>query len=220
MAAETVSDLIKNFRDDEKDTIEPFFWSDSQLVRFFNQALTAFAEKTRIVIDDSSDITAIDFSAGQALLSYSPQIIDVIEAVVLISGRTRKLDVMTPGGVSRAAQSSAGCPRIVVLDESAGSLRLYPVPSFSGQLLLTVVRRPLKELVKSDRIQDVPAHNRHILLLDMKHYAYRIADGELFDPAKAINFSDEFNRECQSIYEAALLRRAGSSSPTRFRWLS
>lgn len=220
MAAETVSDLIKNFRDDEKDTIEPFFWSDSQLVRFFNQALTAFAENTRIVIDDSSDITAIDFSADQARLGYAHQIIDVIEAVVLISGRTRKLDVMTPGSMSRAAQSSPGCPRIAVLDESSGSLRLYPSPSVAGQLLLTVVRRPLKELSKSDRIPDVPAHNRHILLLGMKHYAYRIADSELFDPAKAINFGDEFDRECQSIYESALLRRSGSSSAIQFRWLS
>lgn len=220
MAAETVSDLIKNFRDDEKDAVEPYFWSDSQLVRFFNQALTAFAEKTRIVIDDSSDITAVDFSAGQAQLGYAPQIIDVIEVVSLISGRTTKLDVMAPGSVSRAAQGAEGRPRIVVLNESSGSLRLYPAPSVSGQLLLTVVRRPLKELLKSDSIPDVPAHNRHILLLGMKHYAYRIADSELFDPAKAFNFGNEFDLECQSIYEAALLRRAGSSRPTRFRWLS
>lgn len=218
MAAETVSDLIKNFRDDEKDAIEPFFWSDSQLVRFFNQALTAFAEKTRIVIDDSSDITAVDFSAGQAQLGYAPQIIDVIEAVALISGRTTKLDVMTPGSVSRAAQSSAGCPRIVVLDESAGSLRLCPAPSVAGQLLLTVVRRPLKVLAKQDKIVDVPAHNRHILLMGIKHYAYRVADGDLFDPAKSVGFGDEFDRECQSIYEAGILRRAGCSRPIRYRW--
>lgn len=218
MAAETVSDLIKNFRDDEKDTIEPFFWTDSQLVRFFNQALTAFAETTRSVIDDSSEITAVDFSAGQALLDYAPQIIDVIEAVVVISGRPEKLDVMPPGSVSRANQSTGTKPRIVVLDESAGKLRLFPSPTADGQLLLTIVRRPLKELEKTDKIRDVPAHCRHILLLGMKHYAYRVNDGELFDPAKALDFDGEFKRECQSVYEAALLRRSGASRPIRYRW--
>lgn len=218
MAAETVSDLIKNFRDDEKDAIEPFFWSDSQLVRFFNQALTAFAEKTRIVIDDSSDITAVDFSAGQALLDLAPQIIDVIEAVALINGRPEKLDIMPPGSVSRAQSSTGMRPRMVVLSETANTMRLHPVPSIAGQVLLTVVRRPLKELAKTDRIADVPAHNRYVLLLGIKHYAYRVADGELFDAAKALDFEAEFNRECQGIYELALLRRADVSRPIRFRW--
>lgn len=218
MAAETVSDLIKNFRDDEKDAVDPYFWSDSQLVRFFNQALTAFAEKTRIVIDDSSDITAVDFSAGQTQLGYAPQIIDVIEAVLLINGRTTKLDIVSPGSISRSEQAAAGRPRILVLDESAASLRLFPAPSADGQLLLTVVRRQLKELTKQDKIVDVPAHNRHILLMGIKHYAYRVADGDLFDPAKSVGFGDEFDRECQSIYEAGILRRAACSRPVRYRW--
>lgn len=34
MAYDTVESLIKAFREDEKDTKQPYFWSDDQLVRW------------------------------------------------------------------------------------------------------------------------------------------------------------------------------------------
>ena len=55
---ETVSDLIKAFREDERDTVAPYFWSDSQLVRFANGALTAFAEKTKSNISERIAVMA------------------------------------------------------------------------------------------------------------------------------------------------------------------
>lgn len=85
MAYETIGDLIKAFREDEEDSVGPeYFWSDPQLVRFANGALVAFAEKTLSIVDE----VEVQFSAGQDLLPYAEQIIDVLDAELAIGGRT------------------------------------------------------------------------------------------------------------------------------------
>lgn len=218
MALDTVSDLIKAFRADEKDDVAPYFWSDAQLVRFTNQALTEFCELTLSVYDDSSAITAVDFSVGEQELAYPEAIIDVVDATLLITGRSHNLDVVPPGHILRANLPTSGRPRLLIVNSSAGKMKLAAAPTEAGQLLLTVIRRPLKELVLGDRIADVPAHNRHILLTGIKHYAYGVADSERFDPAKSANFNAEFAAECQRIREDGLLRRASASKPIRPRW--
>lgn len=207
MAYETVSDLIKAFREDQRDEVAPHFWSDSQLVRFVNGALAAFAEKTKSIIDDGFELT---FAAGEDVLDYPSPIIDVIDAEISISGRTWALDVRSPGEIRRSGLPKRGKVQLILADNAAGRLRLVPAPAEVGTLNLQALRRPLKELNKDSRIPDVNPAHREYLLLHMKHRAYNVADAEVFDAAKAGHFLAEFNHECQRIYEDALLRRKGA----------
>lgn len=207
MAYETVSDLIKAFREDERDTVAPYFWSDSQLVRFANGALTAFAEKTKRIIDDGFEL---EFRQGDGVLDYPESIIDVIDAEITVGAKTWPIDVRSPGEIRLSRMPKRGKVLLVLADNSVGKLRLVPAPAESGVLALQAVRRPLKELGKDSKIPDVNPVHREYLLLHMKHRAYNVADSEVMDAAKGAGFLLEFNRECQRIYEDALRRRGGA----------
>lgn len=207
MAYETVSDLIKAFREDEKDEVAPYLWSDGQLVRFANGALAAFAEKTKSIIDDSFEL---EFSAGDGALDYPESIIDVIDAEITVGAKTWPIDVRSPGEIRLSRMPKRGKVLLVLADSSVGKLRLVPAPAESGVLTLQAVRRPIKELDKGAKIPDVNPVHREYLLLHMKHRAYNVADSEVLDAAKAAGFLLEFDRECQRIYEDALRRRGGA----------
>lgn len=207
MAYETVSDLIKAFREDERDAVAPYFWSDSQLVRFANGALTAFAEKTKSILDDGFEL---EFAAGEDVLDYPEAIIDVIDAEIAVGVKTWPIDVRSPGEIRRSRLPKSGKVCLVLADSTVGKLRLVPAPAAAGVLTLQAVRRPLKELAKDSKIPDVNPAHREYLLLHMKHRAYNVADAEVLDAAKATGFLFEFDRECQRIYEDALRRRGGA----------
>lgn len=207
MAYETVSDLIKAFREDERDAVAPYFWSDSQLVRFANGALAAFAEKTKSIIDDGFEL---EFAAGEDVLDYPEAIIDVIDAEIAVGVKTWPIDVRSPGEIRRSRLPKSGKVCMVLADSAVGKLRLVPAPAAAGVLTLQAVRRPLKELTKDSKIPDVNPVHREYLLLHLKHRAYNVGDAEIFDAAKATGFLLEFDRECQRIYEDALRRRGGA----------
>jgi hypothetical protein len=207
MAYETVSDLIKAFREDERDTVTPYFWSDSQLVRFANGALTAFAEKTKSIIDDGFEL---EFGPGDDVLDYPEAVVDVIDAEIAVGAKSWPIDVRSPGEIRRSRMPKSGKVCLVLADSAVGKLRLVPAPASAGVLSLQSVRRPLKELSKDSKIPDVNPAHREYLLLHMKHRAYNVADSELLNPAKANGFMLEFDRECQRIYEDALRRRGGA----------
>lgn len=209
MAYETASDLIKAFREDERDAVAPYFWSDSQLVRFVNGALAAFAEKTKSIIDDGFELS---FAAGEDVIDYPDAIIDVLDAEISMGARAWAVEVRSPGEIQRSRMPARGKISMIVADSSAGKLRLVPGAAEAGTLRLQAVRRPLKELGKDSRIPDVNPVHREYLLLHMKHRAYSVADAEILDAAKAGAFLHEFDRECQRIYEDALRRRAGARS--------
>ncbi|MGY8831778.1 MAG: phage adaptor protein [Pseudomonadales bacterium] len=207
MAYETVSDLIKAFREDERDAVAPHFWSDSQLVRFANGALAAFAEKTKSIIDDGFEL---EFGLGDDVIDYPEAIIDVLDAEITVGAKTWPVDVRSPGEVRRSRLPKSGKVCLILADSAVGKLRLVPAPAAAGLLSLQAVRRPLKELGKDSKIPDVNPVHREYLLLHMKHRAYNVADAETFDAAKAVGFLVEFDRECQRIYEDALRRRGGA----------
>lgn len=214
MAYATVGDLIKAFREDERDNVAPFMWSDAQLERFANEALIEFAEQTKSIYDDETEAAVIDYRAGEQDLDLHPAVIDVIEAYA----GDFALRITAPGVVRRSALPSGGRPELLVLNLGSDRMRMYPAPATAGTLELLVVRKPLVEVRKSDSIPDVPADERRHLLLFIKHRAYNVADADIFDATRAAQFLAEFERACQGVYESALRRRSSVSQGIRFRW--
>lgn len=208
MAYETVGDLIKVFREDEKDLAIPPLWSDSQLLRFAEESLTAFADQTKSIIDDGVEI---DFIAGEDQLPYVEQIIDVLDAELVIGERSWGLEVKSPAEVKRSRSPYSGRPAVLVASSSPAKLRLVPKPKEAGLIRLTVIRRPMdKAVTKETKLTDINRAHRARLLLFIKHRAYNVKDAELFDGAKADGYLVEFNYECQRIYEDELRRRGGA----------
>ena len=209
MAYETVSDLIKAFRDDEKDLVDPYFWSDGQLVRFANGALAAFAERTKSIIGDGIEV---EFTAGEDEIEYPAYIIDVIDAELFLGERSWPIDVRSPAEIRRSRMPTTGRPCVLLANSAVGRMRLTPPPRESGKVVLQATRRPTKELTKESKLVDVnPVHREHLLLF-IKHRAYNVKDAEIFDAVKAGQYLAEFNYECQRIYEDELRRRGGARS--------
>ena len=216
MAYETVSDLIKAFREDEKDSVGPeYFWADAQLVRFANQALAAFAENTLSIIDDSIEV---DFSAGADALPYPEYIIDVVDAQLVMGDKDWPLDVKAPADVPRSRMPKNGRPSLLVVNGATNSMRLAATPQQDGLVRLTVIRRQKADLHKDSRLTDVNRAHRETLLLYIKHRAYNVSDGEIFDRDKSARFLAEFNFECRRVYEHELRRRSAARTirPGRF----
>lgn len=213
MALSAVSDLIKAFREDEKDAVAPYLWSDDKLVRAVNGALAAFCEQTKIVYDEIK----ADFAAGERDLPLSESVLDIVEASI-VTPRDRDLKVVAPGVIPRSRLPRSGYPQYLIADVVRGQMRIVPVPAEAGTLVLSVVRKPLREVNKGSTIPDVPLDYRPHLLHYMRYIAYMDKDGELYDPDKALAARAIFDSECQSVYEASLLRRSAASGPIRFRW--
>ena len=209
MAYETVSDLIKAFREDERDAVAPYFWSDGQLVRFANRALAVFAENTLSIVDDS---IVVDFTAGADTLPYHEYIIDVLDAQLVMDGKDWPLDVKAPVDVPRSRMPKTGRPSMLVVNGATGSMRLAATPQQDGEVRLTVIRRQKADLHKDSRLTDVNRAHRETLLLYIKHRAYSVKDAEVFDAVRSGQYLSEFNFECQRVYESELRRRSAARS--------
>jgi hypothetical protein len=208
------SDLIDAVREDLHDTVEPYLTTDDQMLRFVNEALTAYADETKSIYDDSSDAAILPFQAGDTEIQLHPSIIDIVEAY---NGDDRMMAAPV-GSISRRDLPTGSVPVLLMLSPSADTARLHPVPVADGQIDLTVIRRPLSEIGADDEIPDVPAANRRILLDFIKYRAYSVQDSELFDAVKAGDFRSEFLRACQRVYEDQMRRRSSASGRVSFRW--
>ncbi|MCD5994152.1 hypothetical protein KDX38_11015 [Pseudomonas sp. CDFA 602] len=220
MAYETVGALIKAFREDEKDAIEPYFWSDSQLVRWTNEALTEFAEQSQSIRDEDSDVTLIPYRAGEDRFELDPCIIDVVAAWVDGQPHCRLSRACSPiGNGFRGGYWLAynGCSSHFHFNP-VGILKLHPKPSEAGAVRLQVIRRPVAELTKCDRIPDMLASDRRHLLAYVSYKAYRVNEGETYSIESSDKHLARFEQACQDAREKDILRRGYCSRPIRSAW--
>lgn len=215
MAYATVGDLIKAFREDEKDTVAPYFWSDSQLVRWTNEALTEFAQLTMSIYDDESPVTQVPYGIGEDRFVLDPCIIDVVD--VWIEG----VEGQPHHHLTKSVQFGGGhpghCGRSYHFD-GAGQLRIHPKPIAAGALRLRVVRRLVKDLEKCDKVPDLlPQDVRHLLPY-IAYKAYRVNDAETFNKASSDEHLQNFENACQTVHEQSILRRGDCARPIRSGW--
>ncbi|MCH5583115.1 hypothetical protein [Pseudomonas syringae] len=220
MAYETVSALIKAFREDEKDAIEPYFWSDNQLVRWTNEALTEFAEQSESFRDEESDVTLIPYGVGQDRFELDPCIIDVIGAWV--DGQPHICLSRSPYPIGNGFRGGywlaySGCSSHFHFNP-VGILKLHPKPSAAGAVRLQVVRRPLAELCKGDKIPDMLPSDRRHLLAYIAYKAYRVNEGETYSIESSDKHLARFEKACQDAREKDILRRGDCVRPIRSNW--
>lgn len=216
MAYETVESLIKAFREDEKDTVTPYFWSDSQLLRWVNEGLTEFAEQSQSIYDDDSDVTLIPYSAGENRFELDPCILDV-SAAWLEGSPSCRLERCSGDYRGHYWMAYGGCGSHFHFN-GAGILKLYPTPTAAGEIRMQVIRRPVRDLDKCDRIPDMLPSDRRHLMLYMAYRAYNVSDAETFDKSKSNNRYAEFLSKCQDAREAGILRRGDCSRRIRSSW--
>ena len=215
MALKTVDDLIKAFREDEKDNVEPYFWSNNQLLRWTNEALTEFAERSLSIYDDESPVTLIPYGIGDDRFVLDTCIIDVKD--VWIEGPPRRHLLRSHSSLARGRRygnESCGCSSYYHFD-GAGQLRIHPKPSTAGALRLRIVRRLIRDLEKCDKVPDLlPQDVRHLLSY-IAYKAYRVNDAETYNKGSSDEHLALFESACQDTLEKSILRRGDCRRPVR-----
>lgn len=216
----TVADLIAEFRDRAFDQKSPPLWTDTQLIRWANDAQREACRRGKLLIDSTDDtICSIDYDTVDPVLDLDTRIISIREAIV--DGQTIPLDEyllsrmneLFPGWRSAAAQFPMG----YIKDYGSKQIRLYPQPTQAGTVLLSVVREPLEDMAKTDE-PELPARYHMSLVEWLLYRAYSLQDPDTCDPQRAQKaltaFETEFGRRSSARNEKWQEEQSGRMTDT------
>lgn len=196
----TLEQLIARFRIDADDLVpNPYHWLDEWLIDWANEAQSEAAVRARLLLDDfTPSLCEIAVVAGQASYPLHPKVYEVATIAFKASGADRrnglelmsreKLDRMQPGWRDLPQDT----PRFAIQSESR--LRLAPIPSQDGQLLLEAYRLPLKALANDNDKPEIHEAHHPYLVQWMLYRAFSRPDSDTRDPGRAAVALDVFER--------------------------
>ncbi|UYZ85327.1 hypothetical protein MTZ49_07210 [Entomomonas sp. E2T0] len=207
-----VCELIKIYREEEKDKIPSYFTSDFMLITYLNDALNEFAKKTMSFYDTSSPLTQVYVPKEQHLLPFDQRILEIKQAIVRETGDNLRII---------SANVADPTPYSLLLNSEAGEMILTKKYHYPVNIYLRVIRKPLKRLTLEDINQIIPDINEEdyrVLLHYIKYLAFSVADADIFDPNRAATNLALFEQKCQQIKDQNLRRRS-AIQPIAMEWI-
>lgn len=212
-----LGEMIAAYRDEAQDNATPPALSNTTLTGFANEGAREACRRGYQLLDAESDICEIDFDSEAPVVAIDPIILDIRRA------RTATF-VLTPISMSALSddadgwETEIGEPTHYVPDYQTGAIRLYPSPSRSGTVYLSVRRLPFDDLSADDDIPELRSETHPALVQWMLYRAYSKQDSDMFDPSKAsralAEFEKEFGRKSSSRNETwARAREVASTDP-------
>ncbi len=190
--------LIAQFRVDAKDAVAPYLWAAPELTDWLNEAQAEAAIRGRLIMDDFTPaVCEIAVTAGLASYGLHAKVYEIAHLRFIPSvGRAVELDLVSREKLDRTDPDwrlrGAGTPEAVIQTDTR--LRVVPVPSTDGKLVLEAYRTPLKTLVNDqDKPEINEAHHRHLLQWALFR-AFSVPDTDGYDPGRAAKAYDAFER--------------------------
>jgi hypothetical protein len=191
-----VKDLIAQFRVENNDRAEPFFWSDGDVKGWLNEAEAEAAIRARLIRETvNPDVCQIVVTAGNANYPLHAALYE-IEYIAFVGGddaKRRPIRLISEGDMTREDcdwRERIGVPRRAI--QSDTSLRLVPNPYAPGVVVLEGYRLPIDKLEGDDDEPEIhEAHHRHLLRW-VEFKAYGIPDTESFDAQRSAEALAEF----------------------------
>jgi hypothetical protein len=211
------AELIEAFRSDVGDEKEPFLWTEADVQRYLDDAISEACDRARLIRDTTTaaicEITVTALTASYALdgriLHFERAKLDNSTVPLEITS-TAALDASIPAvprtwrprssfgywsAFGSSWETAKGRPNVIAIDrEGAGwTGRLVPIPTSDTVLRLHVFRGPLESLTEDADEPEGIESRLHLRLLDwMKHLAYSKQDTETKDAIKAMDYADRF----------------------------
>lgn len=210
----TPADLLLRFRREMADTVEPYLWSDEEIIDYIASAHERLVRKVGGLADSTSSITSITVVPGTEWYAISPRILKIRKATVVSTGVPLHIDTPETADARgiRFRPGSAGWPKALVQGLEDGKLRLYPVPVLADTIALSVLRMPMQAITAPESEIEAPEQHHEHLLLWMKALAYRKQDSETVDKNRAADFDAQFENYCAQVF-AELSRQRRSAGP-------
>lgn len=185
-------DLILRVRIEANDNVAPYFWEDSTVADWLNDAVDEACIRGRLLHESqNAAVCEIAVTAGTSVYPLHPALYELTHlrfvpndgsapaALVLTS--TEQLDALVPEW-----RDLSGAPRQVVQGDT--DLRLTPTPTMDGVLKLEGYRLPLTRMsltsADTDSPEIHPEHHRHLVNWAL-HKGFAIPDMEAFDAARS-----------------------------------
>lgn len=202
-------ELLDTFRDEVVDLEHPYLWSDEECYRYMNLAYRMFVRLTGGIADFSSEATSVALVTGEEEVDLHPSILRIMSAErVSDQGEVEVINQTDLGllfgdpdyrelrQLTRA--NSPGAVRYLLTGRQKHKGTVYQIPVVDDELMLSIYRLPLKEIVDGSHTLDEVESDHHFYLIDwMKHLAYGKQDAETFDKGKSEEFEAKFVGYCE-----------------------
>lgn len=157
----TPRELIDTFREETRDTAEPYLWSDREILRYLNEAQRMFCRLTWGIADSRSRVCRISYARGEREVPFDPRILKIRE---LRRGDGKRVTIENIETLD-VRHDEEGAPHTVVVDIDMNMMSLYPLPHEDGELHLMVNRLPLQDMAEGHTDPEINEQHHFSLLL-------------------------------------------------------
>lgn len=195
-----VEQLITEFRRQMDDVVEPYYWSDTEIIQYLNLAQQEFYTHTHM-LKTSETLTV---TAGEKMVDIPSYAVEIRKAYLVSNGR--KLDVLN---MNRADEYFAdddygtqltgqwrtvkGTPRAIILDVETDKGQLVPEPVSDDSVELYFASIPTKEIVsRSSTLTVSDSRHQMALILYMRSLGYDRQDSDTQDTEKSMAYEQRF----------------------------
>lgn len=197
----TRDELIRDFRSQALDTVEPYLFDTAQVAAWLTQAEQEAAVRGRLLHESANPaVCEISVAPGEAIYPLHSAMYEVTHLSQREPGQARResVSLVTVEHLDRVMPDWRDCQGVPVYAvQGETSLRLVPAPDRETTLLLEGYRLPLKDLgaTGSNKPEIHTAHHLHLVHWAL-HRAFAIPDGETFDANRSAQaeraFTDYF----------------------------
>lgn len=191
MFATTSDELLRFFRAEVNDAVEPYLWEDFEAYGYMTEGFDALLKQGNVQFK----VLSLPFTAGVATVSLPARVLHIRQAHIdgkpvnpanaNSQGFERADDYGQIASSPSALFDSSGTPEHYVRDYEAKALRLVPIPDAAGTLELQCTVGLTFAMEEGVPLPSTDAEDLRLVLHYMKSLAYQKQDAETEDLVRA-----------------------------------
>lgn len=185
------SELLRRFRVQANDKVEPYFNEDTDVKAWLNDAVEEACIRGRLVHESqNSDVCKITVTSGNSHYALHESLYEItkLQFVPMSGDRIVRLELVSEEFLIQCYDvdwsDMSGKPVYAI--QSDTGLHLVPTPNQNGELRVEGYRIPLVPMINgTDTPSDLHKAHHPYLIEWALHQAFSIPDTEFFDPDRA-----------------------------------
>lgn len=187
----TLKELLRLFRVQANDKVEPYFHEDEDIIAWLNQAVDEACIRGRLVHEShNADVCAIQVAVDQSQYPLHESLYEITRLTFVPgNGETQsELRLVSEEWLNLYYYDNwpvmKGKPQFAIQSDTA--IRLVPTPDLVGELFLEGYRTPIEAMaIDDDKPSDLHKQH-HVQLVEWAlHKAFSIPDTEFMDPNRS-----------------------------------